>query len=59
MLIQERNKMNVGIILAGGTGTRVGAGVPKQFVKVREKPILAYTLEIFQNNDNIDRKSVV
>lgn len=51
--------MNVGIILAGGAGTRVGAGVPKQFVKVREKPILAYTLEIFQNNDNIDVIEVV
>ena len=38
--------MNIGVILAGGTGTRVGAGVPKQFIKVQGKPILAYTLEI-------------
>ena len=46
--------MNVGVILAGGTGARVGAGIPKQFINVQGKPILAYTLEIFQKNGNID-----
>lgn len=51
--------MNIGIILAGGTGTRVGAGVPKQFIKVDNKPILAYTLEIFENNKNIDAIEIV
>lgn len=51
--------MNVGIILAGGTGTRVGAGIPKQFIEVQGKPILAYTLEIFENDSNIDAIEVV
>lgn len=51
--------MNVGVILAGGTGTRVGAGIPKQFIKINEKPILAYTLDIFQNDDNIDAIEIV
>ncbi|MEY8338001.1 2-C-methyl-D-erythritol 4-phosphate cytidylyltransferase [Lachnospiraceae bacterium 62-35] len=51
--------MNVGVILAAGTGTRVGAGIPKQFIKVQGKPILAYTLEIFQKNKNIDAIEVV
>lgn len=51
--------MNIAIILAGGTGNRVGAGIPKQFIKVRNKPILAYTLELFQNNTNIDAIEVV
>lgn len=51
--------MNIGVILAGGTGTRVGVGVPKQFIKVENKPILAYTLEIFQNNKNIDAIEIV
>lgn len=51
--------MNVGVILAGGTGSRVGAGIPKQFIKVQGKPILAYTLEIFQKNRNIDAIEVV
>ena len=51
--------MNVGIILAGGTGTRVGAGIPKQFVKVLGKPILAYTLENFQKDSEIDAIEIV
>ncbi len=51
--------MNVGIILAGGTGTRVGADIPKQFVKVQGKPILAYTLEVFENDEKIDAIEVV
>ena len=51
--------MNVGVILAGGTGTRIGASIPKQFIEVQGKPILAYTMEIFQNNKNIDAIEVV
>ena len=51
--------MNIGVILAGGTGTRVGADIPKQFIKVLGKPILAYTLDNFQNDDQIDAIEVV
>lgn len=51
--------MNIGVILAGGTGTRVGAGIPKQFIQVQNKPILAYTLEIFQENPLIDAIEIV
>lgn len=51
--------MIIGMILAGGTGNRVGAGIPKQFIKVMDKPVLAYTLEIFQNDENIDAIEIV
>lgn len=51
--------MNIGVILAGGTGTRVSAGVPKQFIKVMDKPILAYTLEIFEKDNKIDAIEIV
>lgn len=47
------------MILAGGVGSRVGAGRPKQFVEILGKPILAYTIEIFQNNPQIDAIEVV
>ena len=47
--------MNTVIVLAGGTGNRVGAGVPKQFIEVLGKPVLAYTTELFQNNARIDK----
>lgn len=51
--------MNIAIVLAGGTGTRVGANVPKQFIEIKGKPILAYTLEIFEKNNNIDAIEIV
>lgn len=51
--------MITAIILAGGVGSRVGAGRPKQFVEVLGKPVLAYTIEIFQNNPLIDAIEVV
>ena len=51
--------MTTAIILAGGTGSRIGADIPKQFIKIMGKPILAYTLEVFQSNQNIDAIEVV
>lgn len=51
--------MNVAIVLAGGVGARLGKGIPKQFVEVLDKPILAYTLEKFQHNANIDVIEIV
>ena len=51
--------MNIAIILAGGVGNRVGADIPKQFIEVLGKPILAYTIEIFQQHPEIDAIEVV
>lgn len=51
--------MNIAVILAGGTGTRVGAKVPKQFILFNDKPILAYTVDLFQQNSNIDAIEIV
>lgn len=51
--------MNIAIIIAGGKGIRMGNDLPKQFIKVNEKPILVYTLEYFQNNELIDDIEVV
>ena len=51
--------MNYVIIIAGGVGSRLGAKVPKQFVEVLGKPIIAYTLEHFQNHPAIDAIELV
>lgn len=51
--------MNIAVILAGGTGTRVGSDIPKQFIEIMGKPILAYTLEIFQRDSKIDAIEIV
>ncbi len=51
--------MNIGLIIAGGVGARMKMATPKQFLIVRNKPILVYTLEAFQNNEAIDAIAVV
>ena len=51
--------MNIAIIKAGGVGSRMGAGVPKQFITVGDKPIIVYTLEVFQTHPAIDQIVVV
>ena len=51
--------MNIAVILAGGVGNRLGAGIPKQFVEILGKPILAYTIEPFDKHPNIDAILVV
>ena len=51
--------MNIAIILAGGSGTRIGADCPKQFIDVLGKPVIAYTMQIFQSHELIDLIEVV
>lgn len=47
------------MILAGGVGSRVGADKPKQFVDILGKPVLAYTIDIFQKHTDVDAIEVV
>ncbi|MGN0698398.1 MAG: 2-C-methyl-D-erythritol 4-phosphate cytidylyltransferase [Ruminiclostridium sp.] len=51
--------MNVAIIIAGGSGRRMGQDIPKQFINVYDKPILFYTLESFEKHPMIDAIEVV
>jgi len=51
--------MNIAVILAGGVGNRLGAGIPKQFVEILGKPILAYTIEPFDKHPDVDTILVV
>ncbi len=51
--------MNIAVILAGGIGVRFGADIPKQFVEVLGKPILAYTIDVFENHPEIDAIEIV
>ncbi len=46
--------MNIAVILAGGVGSRLGADIPKQFIKVLDKPVIAYTIEAFQKHNEVD-----
>jgi 2-C-methyl-D-erythritol 4-phosphate cytidylyltransferase len=51
--------MNIAIIIAGGSGNRMGQDIPKQFINVYDKPILMYTLEGFQRHPMVDAIEVV
>lgn len=51
--------MNVAIIIAGGVGSRMGREIPKQFIEVDGKTVLAYTLESFQKHPMVDAIEVV
>ncbi len=44
----------VGLILAGGVGSRVGGNMQKQFILLNGKPLLFYSVDIFEKNDAID-----
>lgn len=52
-------KMTTAIIIAGGSGSRMGQDIPKQFINVYDKPVLIYTLEGFQKHPQIDAIEVV
>lgn len=51
--------MNIAIIIAGGSGNRMGQDIPKQFINVYDKPVLIYTLEGFQRHPMVDAIEVV
>jgi len=51
--------MTTAIIIAGGSGARMGQDIPKQFINVYDKPVLLYTLEGFQKHPQIDAIEVV
>ena len=51
--------MNTVLMLAGGVGARMGANIPKQFIRIKGKPIIAYTLDILEKNQNIDAVEIV
>ena len=45
--------MNIALVLAGGTGTRLGADIPKQYIEVRGKMIIDYCLETMEHSNDI------
>ena len=45
---------NYAIVLASGTGSRLGNDLPKQFVKIAGKTVLEHTVEIFEKNNLIN-----
>ena len=46
--------MNIALILSGGTGIRMGSDVPKQYVEVKGKPIICYSMERLAHHRQVD-----
>lgn len=46
--------MNIALILSGGTGTRLGLDIPKQYIEINGKPIISYCIESLSVHGQID-----
>ena len=51
--------MNIALLTAAGTGSRMHQDIPKQFIHVDNKPVIIHTMEAFQNHPSIDAIIVV
>lgn len=51
--------MNIAVILAGGTGSRADAHIPKQCVEVDGRPMIAFCMETFFAHEEIDAVQIV
>ncbi|TCL58113.1 2-C-methyl-D-erythritol 4-phosphate cytidylyltransferase [Kineothrix alysoides] len=51
--------MNIALILAGGTGTRIGGEIPKQYVEIAGKPVICYCLKTFALHPRVDAIQIV
>ena len=51
--------MNYAIVLAGGTGKRLGAACPKQFTEMAGRPVITYVLELLEKTACVDGVVVV
>ena len=50
---------NIAIIVCSGVGKRMGANLPKQFIQIKNKPIVCYTIDKFENCEKIDEIIIV
>ena len=51
--------MNIALLTAAGSGTRMHQDIPKQFIHVDNKPVIIHTMEAFQRHPSIDAMIVV
>lgn len=51
--------MNIALIIAGGSGNRMGQDIPKQFMHVDGAPVIIHTMQCFQQHPDIEMIAVV
>ncbi|MBR5982527.1 MAG: 2-C-methyl-D-erythritol 4-phosphate cytidylyltransferase [Bacteroidales bacterium] len=55
----DKERQNIAVVLAGGSGRRIGGDLPKQFIEVNGRAIIEYSIDAFEKCDGIDEISVV
>lgn len=51
--------MNIAVILAGGTGSRFGNEIPKQFLEIAGKTVIEHSVNVFETHPKIDEIAIV
>lgn len=51
--------MNIVLILSGGTGTRLGTGIPKQYIEIGGRTVISYCIEQLARHEGIDAIQIV
>ena len=51
--------MNIALLLSGGTGSRIGGEIPKQYIKVNGRSILSFCLETLSKSQDVDAIQIV
>ena len=51
--------MNIGLLIAGGSGNRMGQDIPKQFMHIEGAPVIIMTMQAFERHPDIDAIAVV
>lgn len=51
--------MNIALLLSGGMGTRLGSGIPKQYIRVGGRTVISYCIESLSRHDRIDAIQIV
>ena len=51
--------MTIALILSGGTGTRLGFDIPKQYIEVNGRPIISYSIESLSSHNELDAIQIV
>ena len=57
--METSRKTTLAVILSGGSGNRFGASVPKQFLTLGNRPVLAHSIKTFASHPVVDSVIIV